>query len=86
MSQDARPNFLDAFVSREHRFSLGLETWSGRLFLSTPVSGRMLAAEYEAYFEIDRETYERFCGDPAQAEAFVERCRMGEEAARRRWG
>lgn len=81
-----KPQFIDAFVSREHRFTLGLEARTGRLFLSTPVSGRMLAAEYEAYFEIDRETYEAFRTDPASAEPFVERCRMGEEHARRIWG
>ena len=73
MNPNAR--FIDSFVSREFRFSLGVEAATGRYFLSTPVSGRMLAAEYEAYFAIDGAEFERFRADPSSAEDFLERCR-----------
>ncbi|WP_240230393.1 hypothetical protein [Devosia lacusdianchii] len=74
--------FIDDFVSREQRFSLGRDTRTGGLYLSTPVSGRRLAAEYEAYFTIDAGEYARFRADPALADGFVEDCRMGRQAAR----
>lgn len=70
--------FIDTFVSREHRFSLGQDSDSSGYYLSTPVSGAMLSAEYEAYFTIDAADYARFRATPSAAEAFLEACRMGQ--------
>lgn len=68
--------FTDEFVSREMRFSLGVEEDSGRLYLSIPVANRLV--DYEEYYEIDRAAYERYRVDPASAGGFLERCRARE--------
>lgn len=60
-------------VSREHRFSLGIEEESGRYYVSIPVSNGL--ADYEEYYEIDRTAFERYRVDPAAALPFVDRCR-----------
>lgn len=75
--------FVDHMVDREHRFSLGLDTTTGRHFLATPISGRMAAVEFEAWFAISPEEYARFRDDPASAEPFLESCRMGRMIDRR---
>jgi hypothetical protein len=69
--------FRDTFVSRDHRFSLGVDERTGGYYLSTPVSGFNHAAEWEAYFAIDEEQHARFHVDPAAADPFTEQCRMG---------
>jgi hypothetical protein len=69
--------FKDVFVSREHRFSLGIDQKTGGYYLSTPVSGFTAAAEWEAYFAIDADQYARFRADPSTADDFTEDCRMG---------
>ena len=63
-------------VSRELRFSLGIEEDSGRYYLSIPVSNRMV--DYEEYYEIDRAAFERYRADPEAARGFLERCRNRE--------
>lgn len=68
--------FTDLFVSRELRFSLGIEEQSGRYYLSIPVANRMV--DYEEYYEIDRAALERYRVDPAAAEGFLQRCRNRE--------
>lgn len=65
--------FNDVLVSREHRFSLGIEEESGRYYLSIPVSNGL--ADYEEYYEIDRTAFERYRVDPVAALPFVDRCR-----------
>lgn len=60
-------------VSREHRFSLGIEEESGRYYVSIPVSNGL--ADYEEYYEIDRTAFERYRVDPVAALPFVDRCR-----------
>jgi hypothetical protein len=74
--------FEDLFVSREHRFSLGIDRETGGRYLSTPVSGRMQAAEWEAYFAIDAGQFARFLADPSAADGFTEDCRTGRNADR----
>lgn len=68
--------FKDEFVSREMRFSLGVEEESGRFYLSIPVANRLV--DYEEYYEIDRTAFERYRTDPRSAEGFLERCRNRE--------
>lgn len=68
--------FQDAFVSREMRFSLGVEEESGKYYLSIPVANRMV--DYEEYYEIDRAAFERYRTDPTAAEGFLERIRKRE--------
>ena len=66
-------NFKDTFVDRAQRFSLGIEEDSGRFYLSIPVSNQM--ADYEEYYALDREEYERFLADPSAAADLLERAR-----------
>ena len=70
-------HFRDTFVSRTHRFSLGVDERTGRYYLSTPVSGFNHAVEWEAYFVIDEDQHARFRADPAAADPFTEQCRTG---------
>jgi hypothetical protein len=57
--------FPDLLVNRRHRFPLGLDSESRHYFLSTPISGAMHAAEYEAYYSLGAAQFERFRADPA---------------------
>lgn len=75
--------FADIAVFRAHRFSLGRDTKTGALYLSTPVSGFNRAVEYEAYFSISAEAFECFRADPDAAAAFLEACRNHEHEGRR---
>lgn len=68
--------FTDLFVSRELRFSLGIEEDSGRYYLSIPVANRLV--DYEEYYEIDRTALERYRLEPEAAAGFLERCRNRE--------
>jgi hypothetical protein len=68
--------FRDVFVSRAHRYSLGREERSGRFYLSIPVSN--MKVDYEEYYEIDQEAFERYLRDEAAALSFVARCRNRE--------
>lgn len=74
--------FLDRFVSREHRFTLGVDRQTGQYYLSTPVSGMNRAAEWEAYFVIGEDQFRLFQASPGAAEGFLEDCRMGRNDAR----
>lgn len=65
--------FKDLFVSRELRFSLGIEEDSGRYYLSIPVSNRLV--DYEEYYEIDRAAFERYRTEPEAAAGLLERAR-----------
>lgn len=67
--------FVDIVVFRAHRFSLGLEEETGAYFLSTPVSGFNRAVEYEAYFRISADEFERYRRQPDAADDFLESCR-----------
>ena len=69
-------NFVDSYVSREHRFSLGREADSGRYYLSIPVSNGVV--DYEEYYEVDRERYAQYLDDPLAAVPFAEACRARE--------
>ncbi|MBV7566021.1 hypothetical protein [Pseudomonas sp. PDM27] len=68
--------FKDAFVSREHMFSIGVEETTGRFYVSIPVSNGMV--DYEEYYEIDRASFDLFQKDPDTALVFVMKCRRRE--------
>jgi len=69
-------NFDDVFVDREKRFSLGIETHSGRYYLAFPVSNMLV--DYEEYYELSQEEFERYTGDPATAVPFLQEARNHE--------
>ncbi len=64
------------FVDRVRRFSLDVEEESGRTFVSIPVRNQMV--EYLEWYEVDRETFDRYSGDPTLAHDFVARARRRE--------
>lgn len=76
----AKPAFVDALVSREHRYAIGVERETGHPYVSIPVSNQRV--DYEEYYRIDQGMFDRFMADPREALAFVERCRRREEDAR----
>lgn len=68
--------YRDVFVSKDQRFSVGVEEPSGRYYLSIPLSNSMV--DYEAYYQLTPELFSAYSADPALAFPFVERCRRRE--------
>ena len=68
--------FSDEFSSRDDRYSLGTEVESGRRYISFPVSTGVV--DYEEFYELSTERFERFRADPTAAIAFVEQSRRRE--------
>ena len=75
--------FVNHLVNREWRFSLGIDTKTGGFYLATPISGRMRAVDFEAWFSITPEEYGSFRADPSSAEPLLGLCRMGRADDRR---
>lgn len=72
--------FENTYLSREHRYWLGIETESGDYFASIPVSNRMV--DYVEAYRITEEEYERFFSDERAAIDFIEGCRRREHDER----
>jgi hypothetical protein len=68
--------FQNTFVSREHRYFLGVETDSGRHFAAIPVANQMV--DYIEPYLITDEQYQEFLRDESKALEFVEACRRRE--------
>ncbi|MGB8206538.1 MAG: hypothetical protein WCF69_02845 [Mycobacterium sp.] len=68
--------FEDTYFSKEDRYSLGIESTSGRHYVSIPVSNGIV--DYEEYYEITPDEYHQFLSDKAAAVEFVESCRKHE--------
>lgn len=73
-------NFLDQYVSAEHRFSLGQELGDGTFYLSIPVSNGIV--DYEEYYRLNESEFRDFLAEPAHAAVLLERCRRREEDER----
>lgn len=73
-------NFKDVQIHQELRYSLGVEAESGRFYLSIPVSNSMV--DYEEYYEITADEFERFKHNKNIASEFARRCRNRHEDAR----
>ena len=72
--------FKDTYFSREHRYSLGIESESGTHYLEIPVSNRMV--DYSEGYKLSPEEYELFMSDTAAAFEFANSCRRREQDAR----
>lgn len=70
-------NFEDKYFSRDDRYSLGVESTSGRNYASIPVSNGIV--DYEEYYELTPEQFDRFLADHKAAVQFVESCRRHEQ-------
>lgn len=65
--------FNDSIVNLDERFAIGVEETTNKFYISIPVSNRMV--DYEEYYEISKESYEKFLHNTSIALLFVERCR-----------
>jgi hypothetical protein len=72
--------FEDVAVNRPERYTLGIEQGSRRYHISILVSNRLV--DYEEYYEIDGDMFERFRADLDSALPFVVRCRNRQEDPR----
>lgn len=68
--------FDDTFFSREDRYSIGVESESGRYYASIPVSNGIV--DYEEYYQLTADQYHRFLKDREAAIEFIEACRRRE--------
>jgi hypothetical protein len=68
--------FEDTFFSRDDRYSLGVESTSGRNYASIPVSNGIV--DYEEYYEVTPTQYKEFLNNRDAAVEFVESCRRHE--------
>lgn len=68
--------FDDTYFSKDDRYSLGVESTSGRNYASIPVSNGIV--DYEEYYEITPKQYQEFLADRNAAVEFVESCRRHE--------
>jgi hypothetical protein len=61
--------FDDTFFSSEDRYSVGVESISGRYYASIPVSNGIV--DYEEYYDLTRDQHDEFLHNSAAAIALV---------------
>ena len=67
--------FKDLFFSKEKYFSVGVEEESGDYYVSIPVSN--LRVDYEEYYRIDKDLFDKYQSDLSRLEFVAEECRKG---------
>jgi hypothetical protein len=72
----ARVHVTRTHFNREERYSLGVVDSTGEPCLYIPVT--IGVADYNEYYALTPETYERFVADSSAAAAFAEECRRRE--------
>ena len=72
----AMTRFVDSHVSREGRFSLGIDQAASDHYLSIPVANRMVT--YEEYYRLAKGQYNLFVEDSSSAMHFADECRRRE--------
>ncbi|TWB13079.1 hypothetical protein FBZ89_12146 [Nitrospirillum amazonense] len=70
----------DIAVSRDHRFSIGVERDGGRFYLSIPVSNRLV--DYEEHYEISQAEFDLYRQDLSTALLLVDQCRRRQADSR----
>ena len=68
--------FENAFVSREHRYSLGVEVDSGRHYMAIPASNQIV--DYIEYYKLSDHEYVELGKDGSLAVDFADSCRRRE--------
>ncbi|MDX1878931.1 hypothetical protein SBE55_14010 [Mycolicibacterium sp. 141076] len=68
--------FTDVYFSREHRYSIGIESESERHYVSIPVSNGLV--DYEEYYAISPQQAAVFPSDESAAINFVAECQRHE--------
>lgn len=72
--------FKDILVSKNDRYSIGIEEESGKYYLSIPVRNNF--AEYEEYYEISPAEFDDFSKDLVKVRELAQRCRGRSEDQR----
>lgn len=72
--------FQNTYMSREHKYWLGVETESGAHYAAIPVANQMV--DYIEEYRLSDAEYEKFLANPSAAIEFVESCRRREQDAR----
>ncbi len=72
--------FVDKFVSKENRYTLGVELETGRYYFSMPVFNHLV--EYDEYFEISEVEYDSLIENVDKAVSFKEQCSLRREDGR----
>jgi hypothetical protein len=67
-------NFV--YVDSQRRFSLDIDEDTGKTYVAISVFNGMV--EYDEWYEVDAEIFERYRVDPALAHDFVDRCKRRE--------
>ena len=65
--------FNDVFFNKEYKFSIGVESESGKNYLSIPVSNGIV--DYEEYYEISENQFSSYQKMPSTAIEFLDKCR-----------
>ena len=63
-------------IRQDDRYGLGVDADSGKYFLAIPVTNGV--ADYNEYYEISRDVFDRYVSEPAEALKFAEECRLRE--------
>jgi hypothetical protein len=66
-------NFKDTHINKEKRYSLGIETNSGKYYLSFPVSNSYV--DYEEYYEIEKNVHISYPQNSVLVEDFLHECK-----------
>jgi hypothetical protein len=69
--------FDNTYISREHRYLLGVHRETGVHFEAIPVSNSMV--DYVEAYKISDDEYEEFMADEQKAIEFAESCRRHEQ-------
>jgi hypothetical protein len=69
--------FRDLHVCQTERFSIGVETISGKYYLSVPVANQFV--DYEEFYEISQSEFAAFSANMCDATGFVRQCRTREQ-------
>jgi hypothetical protein len=70
-------DFQNSYVSREHRYALGVEAESDHHFVAIPVSNQVV--DYIESYRISADEYLSFLENSNHAREFVESCRRREQ-------
>ncbi|WP_204080063.1 hypothetical protein [Mycobacterium riyadhense] len=68
--------FDDTYFSKDDRYSIGVESLSGRYYASIPVSNGIV--DYEEYYELSESQYREFLRDKDATLEFIAACRRRE--------
>jgi hypothetical protein len=68
--------FKDTYVSKEHRYWLGIDTKTGRYYAAIPVVNQMI--DYVESYWISESQYKEFLENQPVAIEFVQGCRRRE--------